>query len=80
MKIPIHVSMSNRLLAELDEYRGKKPRSTIIGQAVRAWMNEGEGGATVSDADTKQLMVALTNRNDIEPILRVVLMHLLTQR
>jgi len=43
MKIPIHVSLSQQLLADLDRWRGKEPRSSVITKGIKRMMEEQEG-------------------------------------
>lgn len=42
MKIPIHVSLDQQLLKELDRWRGKRSRSSIITAGIKRIVDESE--------------------------------------
>lgn len=54
MKIPIHVSISQQLLADLDRWRGKKTRSSVITMGVKRVLEESEG-VIIDELTTAQI-------------------------
>ena len=77
MKVPIHVSIDFKLLRELDAWR-RRPRSAIIEAGIRRVMNEELSLMTIGDMTTRQLMGALSARDDVDPTLAKLLVAMLT--
>ena len=68
-KTKINVLLPIRLVGELDELSRAGKRSQYIEQAIREKYFD-ERGATIRDADTRQLMFALRHRTDISEFLQ----------
>ena len=75
-KTKINVLLPIRLVGELDSLSRLGKRSTFIQQAIEEKLNHSEG-ITVNEQSTRQLMAAITQRDDCpEFVLRVVKMEL----
>jgi len=68
-KTKINVLLPIRLVGELDELSRAGKRSQFIETAIREKYFD-ERGATIRDADTRQLMYALLHRTDISEFVR----------
>jgi uncharacterized protein (UPF0218 family) len=77
MKVPIHVSIDYRLLKDLDAWR-RRSRSAVIEAGIRRVMNDELSLVTVGDMTTRQLMGALSARDDVDPTLAKLLIAMLT--
>ena len=53
-------------------------RSKFISSAIDEKLN-GSEGFSVEESTTKQLMAALLNRNDVDPKLKALLLHILSK-
>ena len=53
-------------------------RSKFISSAIDEKLN-GSEGFSVEESTTKQLMAALLNRNDVDPTLKALLLHILSK-
>jgi hypothetical protein len=74
----IHVSIPVRLLEDFDETIGfTQSRSKKICNLIARDLNDDTQG--ISEASSRQLMAALSNRDDIEPWLSRVLLEILTK-
>ena len=74
----IHVSIPVRLLEDFDELLSfKASRSKAISTLMRKHV---DGDLTSHPImSTRQLMAMLSNRNDIDPLVRALLLQVLTQ-
>lgn len=68
----IHVSIPVRLLEDLDESLAfSQSRSKIIANLVRKYLDNDD--KSIMTMTTRQVMASLSNREDINPILRKLL-------
>lgn len=68
----IHVSIPVRLLEDLDESLAfSQSRSKIIANLVRKYLDSDD--TSIMTMTTRQVMASLSNREDINPILRDLL-------
>ena len=73
----IHVSIPIRLLEDFDEtLRFNQSRSAKIAKLIEASLNF-ETGLAISDATTRQLMAALTAREDVDDTMKTLLLQIL---
>lgn len=71
----ISITLDRNLLDELDEIlSAKQSRSKFIQRCIEQKLN---GTNTVLESTTRQLMAALTSRNDCDPFLHKLLMQIL---
>jgi len=76
---PIHVTIPVRLLDDFDEtLRFNQSRSAKITQLIEKYLESG-GSQSISEASTRQLMAALSSREDLEPWFSRVLLEILTK-
>jgi metal-responsive CopG/Arc/MetJ family transcriptional regulator len=68
--IPINIRLPMRLIEDIDEQ--SKNRSEYIRLAIRARLSDDR--FTVSEANPRQLMVALANHPECDPLLADILM------
>tara|TARA_R100001443_G_C3358370_1_gene178495 strand:- start:2722 stop:2967 length:246 start_codon:yes stop_codon:yes gene_type:complete len=68
-KTKINVLLPIRLVGELDSLSRAGKRSTFIEQAIKDKLNE-ETYPRLSEIPTKQILVALTHREDISEFVR----------
>tara|TARA_B100000767_G_scaffold248051_1_gene248673 strand:- start:1134 stop:1397 length:264 start_codon:yes stop_codon:yes gene_type:complete len=74
----IHVTIPNRLLEDFDETIGyEHSRSKKIAWLMHNHLND--DGKMIADASTRQLMAAITARDDCDNTLRVLLLQVLSQ-
>ena len=71
--IPINIRLPLRLIEEIDEVSNN--RSHYIRHAIRAKLSDDR--FTVQDASPKQLMAALANHPNVEPMLADILMMMI---
>jgi len=75
----IHVSIPVRLLEDFDETLSfSQSRSAAISNLIKKELHQGNTQG-ISDATTRQLMAALSSREDIEPWFSRVLLEILTK-
>lgn len=75
----IHVSIPVRLLEDFDETLSfTQSRSAAISNLIKKELQE-ENIQGISDASTRQLMAALSSREDVEPWFSRVLLEILTK-
>ena len=75
----IHVSLPIRLLRDFDDcLRYTQSRSGKIANLIRADL-ESEGGTTIIEASTRQLMAALHARDDVDETMKHLLLQILTK-
>jgi len=75
----IHVSIPVRLLEDFDDtLRFNQSRSAAISNLIKKELHDGNS-QSVSEATTRQLMAALSSREDIEPWFSRVLLEILTK-
>lgn len=75
----IHVSIPVRLLEDFDETLSfSQSRSAAISRLIKKNLQDGNPQG-ISDASTRQLMAALSSREDIEPWFSRVLLEILTK-
>ena len=76
----IHISIPIRLLEDLDETLSfKQSRSAKISALIKKEL-DGDMHQGISEASTRQLMAALSAREDIEPWFSRVLLEILTKQ
>jgi metal-responsive CopG/Arc/MetJ family transcriptional regulator len=76
--VAIHVTIPVRLLEDFDETIGyAHSRSKKIAWLMKCHMSD--DGKMVEDCTTRQLMAAITNRDDCDNTLRVLLLQVLSQ-
>ena len=74
----IHVSIPVRLLEDFDEtLRFNQSRSAKISALITRELNDDSQG--ISEASTRQLMAALTNRNDVDDTMKTLLLQILAK-
>jgi len=74
----IHVSIPVRLLEDFDDtLRFNQSRSAKISQLISQEMS-GEGSLVISQASTRQLMAALHARDDVDMLMKSLLLQVLT--
>lgn len=75
----ISITIPNRLYQELDRTLSyTQSRSKFISTAIDEKLN-GSEGFTVDEATTRQLMFAVKERNDVDPTLKALLLHILSK-
>lgn len=75
---PIHVTIPVRLLEDFDEtLRFNQSRSAKITALIQAELNS-EPSFTIADASTRQLMAALHARDDVDMLMKSLLLQVLT--
>ena len=75
----IHVSIPVRLLEDFDETLSfNQSRSAAISKLIKRELAEGNNQG-IANASTRQLMAALSSRQDIEPWFSRVLLEILTK-
>ena len=75
----IHISIPIRLLEDLDETLSfKQSRSAKISALIKKEL-DGDMHQGISEASTRQLMAALSAREDIEPWFSRILLEILTK-
>ena len=75
----IHVSIPVRLLEDFDETLSfSQSRSAAISSLIKKELQQGNIQG-ISDASTRQLMAALSSREDVEPWFSRVLLEILTK-
>tara|TARA_B110000305_G_C18754618_1_gene322535 strand:+ start:185 stop:454 length:270 start_codon:yes stop_codon:yes gene_type:complete len=75
----IHVSIPVRLLEDFDETLSfTQSRSAKISSLIKQAV-EGEDYHGISEASTRQLMAALTARNDVDDTMKTLLLQILTK-
>ena len=74
----IHVSIPVRVLEDLDEtLRFNQSRSAKITALIQAELNS-EPSFSIADATTRQLMAALHARDDVDLLMKSLLLQVLT--
>jgi metal-responsive CopG/Arc/MetJ family transcriptional regulator len=74
----IHVSIPVRVLEDFDEtLRFNQSRSAKITNLIQDNLNS-DGSMTVTDATTRQLMAALHARDDVDMLIKSLLLQVLT--
>jgi metal-responsive CopG/Arc/MetJ family transcriptional regulator len=74
----IHVSIPVRLLEDFDEtLRYNQSRSAKISSLIAADLNS-ESGTIIADASTRQLISALHSRDDVDMLMKSLLLQVLT--
>ena len=75
----IHVSLPIRLLRDFDEsLRYNQSRSGKISSLIEQYLSS-DGGTTIIDASTRQLMAALHARDDVDDTMKLLLLQILTK-
>lgn len=75
----ISITIPHRIFAELEHYLSyTQSRSQFISAAIDEKLN-GSDGFTVMEATTKQLMAALSSRDDVDQTLLALLHHILSK-
>ena len=75
----IHISIPIRLLEDLDETLSfKQSRSAKISTLIQKEL-AGEDYQSISEASTRQLMAALTARDDVNDTMKTLLLQILTK-
>jgi len=75
----IHVSIPVRVLEEFDQtLRWTQSRSAKITRLIQDDLND-DGSMTISDASTRQLMAALTSREDVDDTMKTLLLQILAK-
>lgn len=75
----ISITIPDRIYQELDRTLSyTQSRSKFISAAIDLKLN-GSEGFTVEESTTKQIMAALMNRNDVDPTLKALLLHILSK-
>jgi metal-responsive CopG/Arc/MetJ family transcriptional regulator len=75
----ISITIPDRIFLELDRTLSySQSRSRFISSAIDEKLN-GSEGFSVEESTTKQLMAALLNRNDVDPTLKALLLHILSK-
>ena len=74
----IHVSIPVRLLEDLDDSLDfRQSRSKLISNLIDTYLHD--GGFVGEAYTTRRLMAILTNREDIDETLRLLLLQILTK-
>ena len=75
----IHVSIPVRVLEDFDEtLRFSQSRSAKITRLIQDDLND-DGSMTITDASTRQLMAALTSREDVDVTMKTLLLQILAK-
>ena len=75
----IHVSLPVRVLEDFDEtLRFSQSRSAKITRLIQDDLND-DGSMTITDASTRQLMAALTSRDDVDETMKTLLLQILAK-
>ena len=75
----IHVSIPVRVLEDFDEtLRFNQSRSAKITRLIQDDLND-DGSMTITDASTRQLMAALTSRDDVDDTMKTLLLQILAK-
>jgi len=75
----IHVSIPVRTLEDFDEtLRFSQSRSAKITRLIQDDLND-DGSMTITDASTRQLMAALTSREDVDDTMKTLLLQILAK-
>ena len=75
----IHVSIPVRVLEDFDEtLRFTQSRSAKITRLIQDDLND-DGSMTITDASTRQLMAALTSREDVDDTMKTLLLQILAK-
>jgi metal-responsive CopG/Arc/MetJ family transcriptional regulator len=75
----ISITIPGNLFNELERTLSySQSRSRFISSAIDEKLN-GSEGFSVEESTTKQLMAALLNRNDVDPTLKALLLHILSK-
>ena len=75
----IHVSIPVRVLEDFDEtLRFSQSRSAKITRLIEDDLND-DGSMTITDASTRQLMAALTSRDDLDDTMKTLLLQILAK-
>ena len=75
----IHVSIPVRVLEDFDEtLRFSQSRSAKITRLIHDDLNH-DGSMTITDASTRQLMAALTSRDDVDDTMKTLLLQILAK-
>ena len=75
----IHVSIPVRVLEDFDEtLRFSQSRSAKITRLIQDDLND-DGSMTITDASTRQLMAALTSREDVDDTMKTLLLQILAK-
>ncbi len=76
----IHVSIPVRLLEDFDEtLRFNQSRSAKISTLIDASIH-GKDASVLEDIPSRQLMAALTSRDDVDDTMKTLLLQVLTKR
>ena len=74
----IHVSIPVRLLEDFDEtLRFNQSRSAKISSLIQDSLDS-DGALAIGDATTRQLMAALHSRDDVDVLMKSLLLQVLT--
>ena len=77
--IPISIALPSSLVMRLDQVLAyNDSRSAYIARAITDRMNQLKA-SSISDANSRTLMAALTSREDIDSTLRHLLLQILSQ-
>ena len=75
----ISITIPDRIFLELDRTLSySQSRSRFISSAIDEKLN-GSEAFTIEESTTKQIMAALLNRNDVDPTLKALLLHILSK-
>ena len=78
--IPISIALPKSVVARLDQVLAyNDSRSAYIARAITDRMNQLKA-SSIADAPTRQLMAALSSREDIDSTLRHLLLQILAQK
>jgi len=78
--IPISIALPGSIVTRLDQVLSyNDSRSAYITRAIQDRMNQLEA-SSIADAPTRQLMAALSSREDIDSTLRHLLLQILAQK
>jgi len=77
--IPISIALPRSVVTRLDQVLSyNDSRSAYIARAITDRLDE-IGASSIGDAPTRQLMAALSSREDIDSTLRHLLLQILSQ-
>jgi len=77
--IPISIALPRSVVSRLDQVLAyKDSRSAYIARAITERLDE-IGASSIGDAPTRQLMAALSSREDIDSTLRHLLLQILSK-
>jgi len=77
--VKMSISVPSNIFNELERTLSyTQSRSKFISSAIDEKLN-GSEGFSVEESTTKQLMAALMNRNDVDPTLKALLLHILSK-